>query len=53
MFTNVGYQLKIGTLIARGMLVPPRTFTIGLGIDDELAGLDATAGDDVRQADRC
>ena len=52
-FTNVGYQLKIGTLIARGMLVPPRTFTIGLGIDDELAGLDATAGDfDMRQADK-
>jgi DNA repair protein RadD len=52
-FTNVGYQLKIGTLIARGMLVPPRTFTIGLGIDEELAGIDATAGDfDMRQADK-
>ena len=52
-FSNVGYQLKIGTLIARGLLVPPRTFTIDLGIDDELAGLDATAGDfDMRQADK-
>ena len=52
-FSNVGYQLKIGTLIARGLLVPPRTFTIDLGIDDELAGIDATAGEfDMRQADR-
>ena len=32
-FTNVGYQLKIGTLIARGLLVPPRTFTIDLGVE--------------------
>ena len=52
-FTNVGYQLKIGTLIARGLLVPPRTFTIGLGVDDELAGLHSTAGDfDMREADK-
>lgn len=52
-FSNIGYQLKIGTLIARGLLVPPRTFTIDLGIDDELAGLDATAGDfDMREASK-
>jgi len=52
-FTNVGYQLKIGTLIARGLLVPPRTFTIDLGVEDELSGLHSTAGDfDMREADR-
>jgi len=52
-FSNVGYHLRIGTLIARGLLVPPRTFTIDLGIDDELSGIDSTAGDfDMRQADK-
>jgi superfamily II DNA or RNA helicase len=52
-FSNVGYQLRIGTLIGQGILVPPRTFTIDLGVGDELAGLDATAGDfDMRAADR-
>lgn len=52
-FSNVGYHLRIGTLIARGLLVPPRTFTIDLGVDDELAGLASTAGDyDMRQADK-
>ena len=52
-FSNVGYHLKIGTLIARGLLVPPRTFTIDLGIEDELAGLTSTAGDfDMRAADK-
>ncbi len=52
-FTNVGYQLKIGTLIARGLLVPPRTFTIDLGVEDELAGLHSSAGEfDMREADK-
>lgn len=52
-FSNVGYQVRIGALIAQGLLVPPRTFTIDLGVGDELAGLDATAGDfDMRAADR-
>ena len=52
-FSNVAYQLRIGTLIARGLLVPPRTFTIDLGVNDELAGIDATAGDfDMRAADQ-
>ena len=52
-FDNIGYQLKIGTLIARGILVPPRTYTLDLGVGDELAGIDATAGDfDMRQADK-
>ncbi len=52
-FSNVGYHLRIGTLIARGLLVPPRTLTIDLGIEDELSGIDRTAGDfDMRQADK-
>lgn len=52
-FSNVAYSLRIGKLIERGILVPPRTFTIDLGVDDELAGIDATAGDfDMRQADK-
>ena len=53
LWKTIRYQLKIGTLIARGLLVPPKTFTIDLGIDDELAGLDATAGDfDMREASK-
>ncbi len=52
-FSNIGYQLKIGTLIARGILVPPRTYTMDLGVGEELADIDATAGDfDMRQADK-
>lgn len=52
-FSNVGFHLRIGTLIEQGILVPPRTYTIDLGVDDELAGIDAAAGDyDMRQADR-
>lgn len=52
-FSNVGYHLKIGTLISRGLLVPPRTYTIDLGVEDELAGLGAAAGDfDMRAADK-
>lgn len=50
-FSNVGYQLPIGTLIEQGILVPPRTFTIDLGVDAELSGVEATAGDfDMGQA---
>jgi DNA repair protein RadD len=52
-FSNVGYQVRIGTLIARGLLVPPRTFTIDLGVEDELAEIHSTGGDfDMRQADK-
>ena len=52
-FSNVGYHLKIGTLIGRGLLVPPRTYTIDLGVEDELAELGAAAGDfDMRAADK-
>src|SRR5512134_146620 len=51
-FSNVGFHLPIGTLIEQGILVPPRTFTIDLGLSDALAGIEATAGDyDMRQAE--
>jgi superfamily II DNA or RNA helicase len=50
-FSNVGYQLPIGTLIEQGILVPPKTFTIDLGVGEELSGIDSTAGDfDMSQA---
>ena len=35
-FSNVAYQVEIGTLIEQGILVPPRTFTIDLGLGDAL-----------------
>ncbi len=44
-FSNVAYQLPIGTLIDQGILVPPRTFTIDLGLGDALAGIEASAGE--------
>lgn len=37
-FSNIGYQLKIGTLIAQGILVPPRTYTMDLGVWCERVG---------------
>jgi DNA repair protein RadD len=51
-FSNVGYHLPIGALIEQGILVPPRTFTIDLGVSDALAGIEAGADDyDMRQAE--
>lgn len=44
-FSNVAYQVEIGTLIEQGILVPPRTFTIDLGVGDALTDIEATAGD--------
>ena len=44
-FSNVGFHLPISALIARGILVPPRTFTIDLGVGDALGEVGATAGD--------
>ena len=44
-FSNVGFHLPISALIARGILVPPRTFTIDLGVSDALGEVGATAGD--------
>ena len=44
-FSNVAFHLPISKLIAEGILVPPRTFTIDLGIADALDGLSAAGGD--------
>ena len=38
-FSNVGDQIRLGELIASGHLVPPRTFIIDVGVQDELSGL--------------
>jgi len=52
-FSNVGFQLSIGSLIEQGILVTPKTFTIDLGVGDELSGIEATAGDfDMSEAAR-
>jgi superfamily II DNA or RNA helicase len=44
-FSNIAFHLPISALIADGILVPPRTFTIDLGVSDDLDQLGATAGD--------
>jgi DNA repair protein RadD len=44
-FSNVGIQVPIADLIEQGILVPPRTYTIDLGVADELAAINETAGD--------
>lgn len=44
-FSNVGFQLSIGTLIEQGILVPPRTFTIDLGVGDALSEIQSSIGD--------
>jgi DNA repair protein RadD len=35
-FDNVADQVRLGELIASGHLVPPRTFVIDVGVQDEL-----------------
>jgi hypothetical protein len=37
--------VPIADLIGQGILVPPRTYTTDLGVADELAAIDETAGD--------
>ena len=44
-FSNIGFQVPIASLIEQGILVPPRTYTIDLGVGDELAAIDEAAGD--------
>lgn len=44
-FTNVGDQIQIGELIEAGYLVRPRSFTIDLGVQDELSKVKRTAVD--------
>ena len=44
-FSNVADQIRIGELIASGHLVPPRTFVIDVGVQDELNKVRRTADD--------
>src|SRR5690606_38110874 len=52
-FSNVADQIRIGELIASGHLVPPRTFVIDVGVQDQLAKVRRTADDfDMIEVDR-
>ena len=44
-FSNVADQIRLGELIASGHLVPPRTFIIDVGVQEELRNV-RRAGDD-------
>ncbi|KNX39979.1 ATP-dependent RNA helicase DbpA [Roseovarius tolerans] len=44
-FDNVGDQVRLGELIASGHLVPPRTFIIDVGVQDQLREVRKTLSD--------
>ncbi len=44
-FDNVADQVRLRELIASGHLVPPRTFVIDVGVQDQLARVRRTADD--------
>jgi len=44
-FDNVADQVRLGELIASGHLVPPRTFVIDLGVQEELKSVRKTSAD--------
>lgn len=44
-FDNVGDQVRLGELIASGHLVPPRTFIIDVGVQDQLRAVRKIASD--------
>ncbi|MDA0962520.1 MAG: DEAD/DEAH box helicase family protein [Proteobacteria bacterium] len=44
-FDNVADQVRLGELIASGHLVPPRTFVIDVGVQDELRAVRKTMSD--------
>src|SRR5690606_19388957 len=44
-FSNVADQIRIGELIASGHLVPPRTFVLDVGVQDELSRVRRAAED--------
>ena len=51
-FSNVADQIRIGELIASGHLVPPRTFAIDLGVQDQLAKVSRAGNDfDMNEVD--
>jgi superfamily II DNA or RNA helicase len=49
-FSNVADQIRLGELIASGHLVPPRTFIIDVGVQDELRAV-RRSGDDFDMAE--
>ncbi len=44
-FSNVADQIRIGELVAAGHLVPPRTFVIDVGVQEQLSKVRRTADD--------
>ena len=44
-FDNCSHQIEIATLIREGFLVPPKTFVIDVGVQDELREVRKTASD--------
>ena len=44
-FDNVGDQVTLGELIASGHLVPPRTFIVDIGVQEQLRSVRKTAAD--------
>ena len=44
-FDNVGDQVRLGELIVSGHLVPPRTFIVDIGVQDELRAVRKTLSD--------
>jgi DNA repair protein RadD len=44
-FTNCSHQIEIATLIREGFLVPPKTFVVDVGVQDELRDVRKTASD--------
>ena len=44
-FDNVADQVRLGELIASGHLVPPRTFVIDVGVQDQLKAVRKTVSD--------
>jgi len=44
-FTNCSHQIEISTLIREGFLVPPKTYVIDVGVQDELRQVRKTISD--------
>lgn len=49
-FSNVADQIRLGELVRSGHLVPPRTFVVDVGVQDELQAV-RRAGDDFDMAE--
>jgi superfamily II DNA or RNA helicase len=49
-FSNVADQIRIGELVSAGHLVPPRTFVIDVGVQEDLAKV-GCSGDDFDMAE--